>query len=246
MKRISIIIPVFINNTNIFLMTKNLISSLLLTKDINEAEVIVVDDFSDDRFFYALNKSFPQIKIIRNEKNLGFACSINAGIRESVGDRVLLLNNDVHILDRTWLSSLLNFMWVRRLDVVSPKVSLLSPEFEYVPDSLRKNINKSNVKNYFYYPVGWCLLAKRDVFERFGLFPEDFGIGFWEDTAWFYNIKDKIKFGVAKGVNNIKIKHFEHQTFRTSKIDLTQQYTKNRKIFIDFVKGRKEIKFPEL
>ena len=39
--------------------------------------------------------SITGIKIVRNDRNLGFAGGVNQGIREASGDFILLLNNDV-------------------------------------------------------------------------------------------------------------------------------------------------------
>lgn len=58
-------------------------------------EVIVVDDASPDDSVEFLKKNFPRVKIIRHNRNRGFAESVNDGVRLSSGDVVFLLNLDV-------------------------------------------------------------------------------------------------------------------------------------------------------
>ena len=54
-------------------------------------EVIVVDNNSGEKDFELLNNSYRNVKIVRNNKNLGFAGANNIGIKVSSGDYILLL-----------------------------------------------------------------------------------------------------------------------------------------------------------
>ena len=57
-------------------------------------EVIVVDNNSSDDSVEMLAEQFPDVKLIVNDKNLGFAAANNQGIEISQGRYVLLLNSD--------------------------------------------------------------------------------------------------------------------------------------------------------
>lgn len=70
------------------------------------AEVIVVDDASVDGSLEILNGFRPKIRILRNEKNLGFSSTVNKGVKEAKGEVVVLLNTDV-IPEKSFLASLL-------------------------------------------------------------------------------------------------------------------------------------------
>jgi len=61
------------------------------------AKVIVVDDASTDRSVSWIQAHYPQVKLIINPTNLGFAASVNLGFTKSRTNLVLLLNNDVSI-----------------------------------------------------------------------------------------------------------------------------------------------------
>ena len=87
---ISIIIP---NYNGVQLLKKNLPKVLAAKGD---AEIIVVDDASSDRSIATIQQlNNSTIKIIKNEKNLGFSSTVNRGVREAKGDIVVLLNTDV-------------------------------------------------------------------------------------------------------------------------------------------------------
>lgn len=87
-KKISIIIPNF-NGKN--LLAENLPKVI---KNCLNCEIIVVDDASSDDSVQYVKKKFPDIKIIRNNKNQGFSKTVNRGVEEANGDLVALVNSD--------------------------------------------------------------------------------------------------------------------------------------------------------
>jgi GT2 family glycosyltransferase len=64
-------------------------------------EVIIVDNGSADGSAEAIQQEFPNVHIIRNNENKGFAAASNQGIEISRGRYVLLLNSDLEMVDRT-------------------------------------------------------------------------------------------------------------------------------------------------
>ena len=59
-----------------------------------DAEVIVIDNHSEDGTVDYISTRFPEIKVIASTNNLGFSRANNKAIRQSKGDYVLLLNPD--------------------------------------------------------------------------------------------------------------------------------------------------------
>jgi GT2 family glycosyltransferase len=59
-----------------------------------QAEMIVIDNASDDGSADMVAAEFPWVLLIRNPDNRGFACATNQGLRVSSGRHLLLLNSD--------------------------------------------------------------------------------------------------------------------------------------------------------
>jgi GT2 family glycosyltransferase len=58
------------------------------------AEVIIVDNRSDDGIITEIEKQFPKFRYIRNEINGGYAHGCNLGAKNAVGEFFLILNPD--------------------------------------------------------------------------------------------------------------------------------------------------------
>lgn len=85
---VSIVIP---NYNGKELLVKNLPKVLTSAP---EAEVIIVDDASNDESVTFLKKDYPRIKLIEKVHNHGFATSVNLGVRAASGEIIFLLNSD--------------------------------------------------------------------------------------------------------------------------------------------------------
>lgn len=69
--------------------------------------IIVVDNASTDGSADAIEKEFPEVRLIRMSENTGFCGAVNAGIRASSGmDYCILLNNDT-VADRRFTEELI-------------------------------------------------------------------------------------------------------------------------------------------
>jgi len=66
-----------------------------------EFEVFVVDNNSADSTVDMVRKEFPQVKLIANQENLGFAKANNQAIKQARGDFILLLNPDMRVMSDT-------------------------------------------------------------------------------------------------------------------------------------------------
>ena len=71
----------------------------LLCQTYNNFEIIFVDNGSSDDSVEFVNNNYKdeRIKIIKSDKNLGFAGGNNLGIDNSKGEYILLLNNDTWV-----------------------------------------------------------------------------------------------------------------------------------------------------
>jgi GT2 family glycosyltransferase len=69
--------------------------------------IMVIDNASSDGSAELVEKSFPEVDLIRLAKNVGYPAACNLGIEKSRSDLVAVLNNDL-VLDSGWLETLLN------------------------------------------------------------------------------------------------------------------------------------------
>ncbi|SVD16287.1 uncharacterized protein METZ01_LOCUS369141, partial [marine metagenome] len=69
----------------------------LARSDFDSYEVIVVDNGSVDGSREMIEKKYPEIRLIKNQSNMGFAIACNQGIKASKGDYISLLNNDIEV-----------------------------------------------------------------------------------------------------------------------------------------------------
>lgn len=96
----SVIIP----NWNGKVLLEDCLKSLS-KQSFKDFEIIVVDNGSSDGSLEYIENYFPYIRLVKLEKNYGFAKAINEGVKVSNAEYVIFLNNDTSA-DRDWIKSL--------------------------------------------------------------------------------------------------------------------------------------------
>jgi GT2 family glycosyltransferase len=165
------------------------------------AEVIVVDNASSDDSVAMLRSEFPQVQVIANTTNWGFAVANDQAIQVSKGMFILLLNPDTIVQDDA-LSILVNLMRSdRRIGIAGPK--LLNPDGSLQPSCLSfpnpLDISILSFASYRLVPrsaliipaflyawdhaqrirvpgfvIGAAMMIRREVFERVGVLDPGF------------------------------------------------------------------------
>jgi len=102
-------LSIIIVNYNTQKLLRNCLKSVFEKIKGVQLEVWVVDNNSSDGSLEMVKNEFPEVKIIPNKENVGFAKANNQAIKESKGKYILLLNPDTFILD-TNFNELLKFM----------------------------------------------------------------------------------------------------------------------------------------
>jgi hypothetical protein len=94
--------------------------------DYPEYEVVVVDNASEDGSVQAVRVSYPEVTVIENRKNLGFAQGNNVGMKYALSsaDYVLLLNNDTVVAPQ-FLKSLIGAA------ETDPQIGMAGPTIYY-------------------------------------------------------------------------------------------------------------------
>lgn len=83
-----------------------------LSDQVEQTGIIVVDNGSNDGSADFIIENYPDVNLIRHERNLGFAGGVNSGIKYALNhscEFVALLNNDASV-DKDWLKNLLAAM----------------------------------------------------------------------------------------------------------------------------------------
>jgi GT2 family glycosyltransferase len=177
-------------------------------------EVIVVDNASPESGIETLNLDFPNVVVIKSDINLGFAGANNLGFARSSGEYVLFLNPDTELVDNTFKTMLDQSLALPDAGVIGCKLlnSDLSIQtsciqtFPTIPNQLLdyEYLRLRWPSCYFWdigalfsesnQPVsvevisGACMLLRRDVFERAGMFTVDYFM-YAEDLDLCYKVK---------------------------------------------------------
>jgi GT2 family glycosyltransferase len=107
------------------------LQSLFITKQTVVFEVIVIDNASQDGSALAVKNKFPQVKLIANQLNQGFAVACHQGASLAKGNILLFLNDDTKIFDKT-LDQVCDFfehhqnVGVMGCQILNPDLSLQS------------------------------------------------------------------------------------------------------------------------
>lgn len=165
-----------------------------------EYEIVVIDNASFDGSGEMLQESYPQVRFIQSDRNLGFAKANNAAYHQSLGRHVLFLNPDTVLVGpavTTMLDylrklpnagavgcKLLNADKTVQTSCIQPFPTILNQVLD--SEVLRALWPKSSLWGNAPLlggrigPVeveaisGACVMLTRNVFERVGLFSEDY------------------------------------------------------------------------
>jgi GT2 family glycosyltransferase len=157
-------------------------------------EIIVVDNASTDSSPYLIRSKFPEVKLIENDKNVGFGAGNNLGIKESRGEFIMILNNDAY-LDAHCIEELKKSIVKDKRYGASASKIVLEGEANLLDaagisiylDGLSigrgrlEDMDRYNEEVEVFFGSGCACLLRREMLEDIGLFDEDFFL-YAEDT----------------------------------------------------------------
>ena len=94
-------LSIIIVSWNVADLLVNCLNSILTHPPSGSFEILVVDNASSDDSVRVLREKFPQIRLILNDQNVGFAGANNQAMRAAEGRHVLLLNPDTIVFEGT-------------------------------------------------------------------------------------------------------------------------------------------------
>lgn len=186
---VDIIVPVY----NAWHIARKCIEAVI-TRTTWPHSLIVVDDASDATTQSALisqaREGLP-MTLIRNQRNRGFASTVNRGIRAGSGEYVCLLNSDVLVTDGWLMKMILALHGDERNAIVCPATNNtavvdvpMSPGASYL--QMARAFEKFATRRYpEILPTGFCFLFRRSLLAQIGYFDETFR-DFGEETDWWW------------------------------------------------------------
>ncbi|MCG7213044.1 glycosyltransferase family 2 protein [Paenibacillus mucilaginosus] len=162
-------------------------------------EIIVIDNASTDGTAEYLQSMRGQLRFRINAENIGFAGGVNQGMRMARGSTLLLLNNDT-VVTQGWLGNLLRCLHSdERIGLVGPMTNYISGE-QLQPVSYASMKEMHRFAREFNVPdasrwrpttriTGFCLLLRRELFDRLGYFDEGFEKGNCEDDDFCLRVR---------------------------------------------------------
>ena len=185
-----------------------------LAADFGATEIIVVDNASTDGSVEMLHGEFPDVRLVRNSENLGFAKASNQGIQVSRGRYAILLNPDC-VVHRGAFTQLVRFgdanpeVGIFGIRILNPDgtvfescrrfptlaagifrnaiLARLFPKNPYIKEYLMADWDHSEVGE-----VDWvsgaALVARREMLDKIGMLDERFFM-YCEDVDIAYRAK---------------------------------------------------------
>ncbi len=129
------ILSIIIVNYNVKHFLNQCLKSIQQAKNTLEIEVYVVDNNSVDNSVDMVKKEFPDVNLIENKKNVGFAKANNQAIKLSKGKYILLLNPDTIIQENTLTETIAFFN--KNTQAGGVGVKMIDGKGHFLPESKR-------------------------------------------------------------------------------------------------------------
>lgn len=245
MLKASPLISIVTLNWNTTSVTCDFLRSILRENTYQQIEVIVVDNASKEDPTPEFKAAYPEVIVLRNDENLGFAGGNNAGVRIATGDYFFIVNNDTEFTPGL-LEGLLEIF------EKYPDAGIACPKFHYFFQKGTIEYAGYNAVNIFtgrngmigsreedkgqyneikatHYAHGGAMLVPRKVIAEVGMMYETFFL-YYEELDWSERIKKagyKIYYQPASLI-------YHKESMTTGKFSPLKTYylTRNRILFM--------------
>jgi GT2 family glycosyltransferase len=159
------------------------------------ADVIIADNASTDNSLQWLAAHYPNVRVLRNIKNYGFAQGYNEALKKVPHDYYILLNSDIEVT-ANWIQPLFEMMESDRLIAACQPVIRSwhqKNHFEYagaaggfidhfgypfcrgrIFQEIEEDCGQYNDPAEIFWATGACIMVRASLYQRFGGFDDDF------------------------------------------------------------------------
>ncbi|MCO5252347.1 MAG: glycosyltransferase family 2 protein [Candidatus Kapabacteria bacterium] len=245
-------LDVIIINYNTRQLTCDCIDSIC-SNGISESNIIVVDNASTDDSVDYLSKNYPQVRIVRNDRNYGYAKAINIGVSASKADYYIISNSDVIYPNQSIPKLISSYQYLENPGVIAPQFinedGTYQEAFSFFPSykfgfweltNLIKIIHKG-YENEFErnhdelaplvvdFTVGAVMLFSKKLFQELD--------GFCEDYFFYTEETDFCKRASQAGhlnyiIRNVKVKHLVGKTRETNSVSYIPLLVYTKRLFL--------------
>jgi GT2 family glycosyltransferase len=203
-----IVLSIIIVNWNNKDILRDCLNSIYHTHNVSQYEIIVVDNHSEDNSIELLKSEFPDVVLLENDENLGFARANNQAIKIARGNYILLLNNDTVVTNTYCFDRMIELM------EKNPQVGILGCKLLYPDGTLQscgesfpsvwgifksqilfaktwkrfgKNKQEDNHFKKVDFVCGACLMTQKEILDQVGLLKEKYFM-YGEDVEFCYRV----------------------------------------------------------
>jgi len=249
-------------------LTRQALNSVLAAVEGLEVEIFVVDNASADGSTDMVAEEFPQVKLICNAANVGFAAGNNVALRQVTGEYALLINTDT-IVRRDALRTMVEFLDAHPeagacgCKILDPDGTLQLDSRRGFPTPLAAFCKMSGLSRLFpkhpliaHYHMtyldpeqtaevevlsGSCMMVRKAAMDQVGLLDEDYFM-YGEDIDWCYRFHQagwKIYY-----VPTTAIIHFRGESGRGTPLKILYRKSQAMSIFVNKHMARRYRFFP--
>jgi len=228
------------------------------------AEIIIADNASTDSSIEFLQANYPQIRIINNSSNGGFARGYNEALAKVEADYFVLLNSDIEVT-KNWIEPIIELM-ENDMSIAACQPKLRSyhekEKFEYAGAAggfideygypfcrgrifhhIETDIGQYNDAIEIFWATGACMFVRAELYKQFGGLDEDF-FAHMEEIDFCWRLKnggykimycpDSVVYHVGGGTLPKKSSHKTYLNFRNN-ISLLYKNLPSQLVFRVFV-----------
>ena len=230
----------------------------------NDAEIYVADNASTDDSIRFVKENYPDVKIIKNSSNGGYAKGYNDALKHVKADVFCLLNSDIEVT-KNWLKPIIEvFKNEKNTAIIQPKLLDFKDKskFEYagagggfidlygypycrgrVFNHLEEDKNQFNDQKEIFWASGACLFIRNAVYNKVGGLDEDYFAHQEEiDLCWrIHNIGYTVKYVGNSTVYHVggatlqeSNPHKTYLNFRNSLLNVVKNVPKKWFLFVVF------------